>query len=93
MELVCSKKLELNETLECKNIELSLEYYLLASEDEDFCTYGVQVNMTKDTGETETAVIRDVLTSKTNMIELIKLLHANSVTPVSVCDIIYDCIA
>jgi len=93
MELVCSKKLELNETLECKNKELNLEYYLLVREDDNSCTYGMQINMTKDTGETETAIINDVLSSRTNMIELIKLFHSNSVTPVSAYDVIYDCIS
>jgi len=90
MELVCSKKLQLNETLECRNKELNLEYYLVVSECENLCSYGIQINMTKDTGETETAVIRDVLSSRTNMIELIKLFYSNSVTPVSAHDVIYD---
>jgi len=93
MELVCSKRLELNETLGCKNKELNLEYYLLACEDENSCTYGIQINLTKDTGETETTVIHDVLSSRTNMIELIKLFHSNSVTPVSARDVIYDYIS
>ncbi len=93
MELVCSKKLELDDMLECKSREISLEYYLLACSCEDSCTYGMQINMTKDTGELETAVIRDVLTSRDNMIELIKLFHSNSVTPVSALDVIYDYIA
>jgi hypothetical protein len=93
MELVCTKKLELEETLEDKNKVLSLEYYLVASGNDDACTYGIQINMTKDTGETETAVIHDVLSSRTNMIELIRLFHSNSVTPVSARDVIYDCIA
>ncbi|MHB8065146.1 MAG: DUF6514 family protein [Ruminiclostridium sp.] len=93
MELVCSKKLELSESLECRNKELNLEYYLLACENENSCTYGIQINMTNDVGETETAIIRDVLASRTNMIELIKLFHSNSVTPVSAYDVIYDCIA
>lgn len=93
MELVCSKKLELDDTLECKSREINLEYYLLACMYEDSCTYGMQISMTKDTGELETAVIRDVLASRDNMIELIKLFHSNSVTPVSAIDVIYDCIA
>lgn len=93
MELVCTRKLELNETLECKSRELNLEYYLLKSICEDCCTYGMQINMTKDTGEFETIVINDVLTSRDSMIDLIKLLHSNSVTPVSALDVIYDLIA
>ncbi len=93
MELVCSKKLELDETLECKNKELNLDYYLLAREDDCSCTYGIKINMTKDTGEIEAVEINDVLSSKANMIELIKLLHSNSVTPVSAHDVIYDCIS
>ena len=93
MELVCSKKLEVNEAIECENKELNLEYYLVALEAENSCTYGIQINMTKETGESETAVIHDVLSSRTSMIELIKLLHSNSVTPISAYDVIYDCIA
>lgn len=93
MELICSKKLELNEMLESNNKELNLEYYLLVCEADNSCTYGIQINMTKDTGETESAVIKDVLASKTNMVELIKLLHSNSVTPVTAHDVVYDCIA
>jgi len=93
MELIYSKKLEFNDALECKNKELNLEYYLVASEAEDSYTYGIQVNMTKDTGESETAAIKNVSPSKDSVIELIKLLYSNSVTPVSVHDVIYDCIA
>lgn len=93
MELICSKKLELNKELESKIKELNLEYYLVACESEDSCTYGIQINMTKDNGESEIVVINDVLTSKTSMIELIKLLYSNSVTPISAYDVIYDCIA
>ncbi len=93
MELICSKKIELNETVECKNKELNLEYYLLICEAENSCTYGIQINMTKDTGETESAVINDVLASKTNMIKLIKLFHSNSVTPVTARDVVYDCLS
>jgi hypothetical protein len=93
MELVYTKKLELNETLECKNKELNLEYYLLSSEDESSRTYGIQINIINAIGETDTAIINDVLSSRTNMIELIKLFHSNSVTPVSARDVIYDCIS
>lgn len=93
MELICSKKLELNRELDCSNNELNLEYYLLATEFENSQTYGIQISMSKDNGENETAIIKDVLASKTRMIELIKLLHSNSVTPVSAYDVIYDCIA
>lgn len=93
MELVCSKKLELDETLGCKSREINLEYYLLACTDTEPYTYGMQINMTKDNGEVETAIIPDILTSRDDMIELIKLFHSNSVTPVSARDVIYDCIA
>jgi len=93
MELIYSKKLELNDALECRNKELDLEYYLLACEADNSCTYGIQVNMTKDTGESETAAIHDVLPSRDSVIQLIKLLYSNSVTPVSAYDVIYDCIA
>ncbi len=93
MELVCSKKLELDETLECKSREIYLEYYLLTCINKDYCSYGMQINMTKDTGEVETAVINDVLISRDSMIDLIKLFHSNTVTPVSAFDVIYDCIA
>ncbi|QNU65425.1 hypothetical protein EHE19_010810 [Ruminiclostridium herbifermentans] len=93
MELVCSKKLELDDTLECKSREITLEYFLLSSMCEGSCTYGIQINMTKDTGESETAIIQDVLVSRDDMIELIKLFHSNSVTPVSALDVIYDYIA
>ncbi|HEY5586262.1 MAG TPA: DUF6514 family protein [Ruminiclostridium sp.] len=93
MELICSKKLELNVELDCKTKELYLEYYLIACESENFCTYGIQISMAKDNGESETAVIHDILSSKENMIELIKLLYSNSVTPVSAYDVICDCIS
>jgi hypothetical protein len=93
MELVCSKKLELDETLECKSREINLEYYLLTCTNKEYCSYGMQINMTKDTGEVETAVINDVLISRDSMIDLIKLFHSNMVTPVSAFDVIYDCIA
>jgi hypothetical protein len=49
--------------------------------------------MTKDSGESETAVINDVLPSKASMMELINLMYKNSVTPVSAHDVIYDCIS
>ncbi|PYG87024.1 hypothetical protein LY28_02404 [Ruminiclostridium sufflavum DSM 19573] len=90
MELVCSKKLELDETLECKSREINLEYYLLACTVDDYCRYGMQINMTRNSGESETAIIRDVFTSREEMINLIKLFHSNSVTPVSALDIVYD---
>jgi hypothetical protein len=93
MELVCAKKLEVNDSLRCKNEQLHLEYYLLSGEDRDFCTYGVQINMVRDSGETETVVIKDVLSSRTSMIDLIKRFYSNSVTPISAHDIIYDYIA
>jgi hypothetical protein len=93
MELVCAKKLEVDDTVKCKNKELHLEYYLLSGEDRDSCTYGVQINMMKDSGETETVIIKDVLSSRTSMIELIKRFYSNSVTPISAHDIIYDYIA
>lgn len=93
MELVYSKKLELNEASECIYKELNLDYYLVACESEGTCTYGIQINMTKDDGEFETALINDVLSSKARMIELIHLLYHNSVTPVSAFDVIYDYIA
>ena len=93
MELVYTKKLELNEASDCKYKELNLDYYLVACESEGSRTYGIQINMTKDDGELETALINDVLSSRTGMIELIRLLYNNSVTPVSALDVIYDCIA
>ncbi len=93
MELVCSKKLEINESVEYQCKELNLEYYLLSCETDNSCTYGIQINMTKDSGESETAVINDVLPSKASMMELINLMYKNSVTPVSAHDVIYDCIA
>lgn len=93
MELVCSKKLEMDEELECKNKELNLDYYLVVNESDDSCTYGIQINMTKESGESESAIIKDVLPSRDNMIELIKLLYSNSVTPITAHDVIYDIIA
>ncbi len=93
MELVCSKKLELNETIECKNKELNLDYYLVVCEIDNSCTYGIKIDMTKDSGEFETTLINDVLPSRSDTIELIKLLNSNSVTPVSAYDVIYDYIA
>ena len=53
MEFVCSKKLELNEELECKSKKLYLEYYLVACETENSSTYGIQINMIKDDGESD----------------------------------------
>lgn len=93
MELVYSRKLELSEAADCKYRELDLNYYLVSCKSEDSCTYGLQINMTKDGGEMETILINDVLPSRTKMIELIKLMYNNSVTPVSALDVIYDCIA
>ncbi|OPX43150.1 hypothetical protein CLHUN_28980 [Ruminiclostridium hungatei] len=93
MELICSKKLEINESVvyDCK--EINLEYYLVSCESDNSCTYGIQISMTKDSGTSETAVIKDVLPTKSGMIDLIDLMYKNSVTPVSARDIIYDCIA
>jgi hypothetical protein len=93
MELVCTKKVDLDDVLECKNNELNLEYYLLSCENENSSTYGIQIIMTKNNGESEIAVINDVLSSRTSMIELIKLFYSNSVTPVSAYEVIYDYIA
>lgn len=93
MELVCAKKLEIDEVSKGKNNELNLEYYLLASETDTTVTYGIQISLLKENGETETVIIPDVLASKPNMMELINRLYLNSVTPVSVYDVIYDCIA
>lgn len=93
MELICSKKLEINESVvyDCK--EINLEYYLVSCESDSSCTYGIQISMTNDSGASETAVIKDVLPTKSGMIDLIDLMYKNSVTPVSARDIIYDCIA
>ena len=92
MELVCSKKLEISESVEYPCKELNLDYYLVSCETDDSSTYGIQINMTKESAESETTVINDVLPSKTRMIELINLMYKNSVTPVSAKDVIYDCI-
>lgn len=93
MELICSKKLEINEAVQYDCKELNLEYYLVSCETDNSYTYGVQINLTKDSGESETAIIKDVLPSKDRMMELINLMHKNSVTPVSAKDVIYDSIA
>lgn len=93
MELVYTKKLEISEAIEYQYKEINLEYYLLACETDETCTYGIQINMTNDRGESETEIIKDVLTSKSGMIDLIRLLYTNSVTPVSARDIICDCIS
>ncbi len=93
MELICSKKLEIDESVQYKSKELNLDYYLVCCETDNSCTYGIQINMTKDSGESETAIINDVLPSKDQTMELISLMHKNSVTPVSARDVIYDCIA
>lgn len=92
MELVCSKKLEINDAVEYQYKELNLEYYLVACEVDNSCTYGIQINMTKDSGESESAIINDVSTSKTGMLDLINLMYKNSVTPVTAIDVIYDSI-
>lgn len=93
MELVCTKQLEIVETVEYRYKQVNLEYYLLACETDEACTYGIQINMTSDRGEAETEIIHDVSTSKAGMIDLIKLLYTNSVTPVSARDIVCDCIS
>ncbi len=93
MELVYAKKLEIDEVSKGNNKELNLEYYLLASETNATVTYGIQISLLKENGESETVIIPDVLASKPNMMELINRLYSNSVTPVSVYDVIYDCIA
>ena len=93
MELVCSKKLEINEAVQYDCKELNLDYYLVSCETDNSYTYGIQINLTKDSGESETAVINDVLPSKAHTMEIINLMYKNSVTPVSAKDVIYDCIA
>ncbi len=93
MELVCSKKLEINESVEYQCKEINLEYYLVACETDSSCTYGIQINSTTDMGEAESEVVEDVSPSKAKMVELINLMYQNSVTPVSIKDVIYDCIS
>ncbi len=93
MELVYSKKLEISDTIGYQYKELNLEYYLVACEMNNSCTYGIRINLTKDGGEAETAVINDISPSKDGMLDLIKLMYKNSVTPVTARDVIYDCIA
>lgn len=93
MELIYSKKLEINEAVQYDCKELNLDYYLVCCENDNSYTYGVQVKLTKDSGESETAVINDVLPSKDRVMELINLMYKNSVTPVSAKDVIYDTIA
>jgi hypothetical protein len=79
---------------EGKSKILNLKYYLIASELTDSTTtYGIQIIMEKDNGRTEKAFIPDVISSKTGIKNLIYLLYSNSVTPISMYDVIYDCIA
>ncbi|ACL74921.1 DUF6514 family protein [Ruminiclostridium cellulolyticum] len=74
--------------------ELYLRYYLIAREQTNsLTTYGIQVIMENDKGRIEKAFVPDVLSSETGINNLIYLLYSNSVTPVSVYDVIYDCIA
>ncbi len=89
--LIYSKKVIVSEG---KEKELYLKYYLIASEQTNSATtYGIQVIMEYDMGGIGKAFIPDVLPSKTGINNLIYLLYSNSVTPVSVYDVIYDCIA
>ncbi len=89
--LIYTKKVVVSED---KVKELNLKYYLIASEQTNSTTtYGIQIIMENDKGRTEMAFIPDVLPTKTGINNLIYLLYSNSVTPVSVYDVIYDCIA
>lgn len=93
MELVCSKKLDINEMVEYHSNQINLEYYLICCETDNSRTYGIQINMIKESGESESAIINDVSPSKDGMMRLINLMYKNSVTPISAKDVIYDCIA
>ncbi len=93
MELVYSKKLEINESVKYQCKEINLEYYLVACETDSTCSYGIQINSTTDKGEAESTVVEDVFSSRARMIELINIMYQNSVTPVSIKDVIYDCIS
>jgi orotate phosphoribosyltransferase-like protein len=93
IELICSKKLELNEALESKSKELKLDYKLVASKEEDTFTYGIKISLFGENGESENVIIPDVVSSKTNMVELINRLSTNLVTPVSCFDVISDYIS
>lgn len=89
--LVCTKKIRVSED---RDRELNLEYYMVSGKTSQACTtYGIQVVLVKDSGQTEKAFIPDILLSRPDIYKLIDLLSSNSVTPVSAYDVVYDCIA
>lgn len=92
MELVSTRKINVA-GVAGGNHEMNLEYYLVHGKACEADTYGIHVKLSKENGETESVFIPDVLPSKPEMIELIKLLYSNEVTPVCVYDVIYDSIA
>lgn len=93
MELICSKKLTINEAMDYQCGELNLDYYLIACELNNSHSYGIHIKMTDKRGVCESAVINDVFTTKASVLEIINIMHKNSVTPTSAHEVIYDCIA
>ncbi len=93
------KKIELNgESLfEDKRNKIILEYYLLESDIEDIeelkgmRTFGVEI-VKNAGGAEETTAVKNVSASRSEMNEIIGLLSRNSVTPVTLTEVLDDII-
>ncbi len=81
---------------ETQGNRIELEYYLLTSEMDDcekeamITTYGVEIVKKVDGKSSETKRFKNVHTDKEKMVSIIGMLAENTVTPVSLQDILED---